>query len=518
MAFYRKRRRWRKPRRSRWRGRRRYLYRRGRRYWRRHYGRRRHFRSRTATVRYYPSRRRKRISVRGWEPLGNLCIADIAASEATPYLDLDVISSDPRDQSCKNTKGIWHGTWGHHFFTMENLIIRSKYYFNYWSSDWEGYDFMQFLGAHIWLPRMPFVDWIFGADTSIQSNPTEDAPEGKYKNEKSWFHPGILLNRPGSKLMLSTAKAQKKPFYRHLYVKPPSNWEGVHRMDQGIRYLLFHWYWTVCNLTSPFFDFWCERTRKGDPDTCTQTPWFICEGAEWEKAKIYISQNHEYKKANDTYNRILTRKEDPRSIWVNRQTYTKSDCSAAPSANGVPANFHNWGPFLPQNVITDRTYQSSFYFRYKIYFKVSGDTIYRRLPSTPCKDAVIPGAPGFDDKNCGEVQTRSILKRKKRPLTTYDILPGDLDSDGILTERAYQRIIRSHRDYQPAGVGDLTYRLPPTKRVRIREPPGIRKRKRARQLIQLLLGGRGEPGGGGPPPNPPPLRGEPLDLLLNFPK
>nr|WCS65382.1 ORF1 [Torque teno Leptonychotes weddellii virus 1] len=516
MALYRRRKRWRKPRRSRWRRGRRYLYRRGRFHWRRYHGRRRHFRSRTAPVRYYPSRRRKRISVRGWEPLGNLCISDIASSEANPYDDLDKESSDPRKSECNQGSAKWHGTWGHHFFTMHNLLIRSKYYFNYWSSDWEGYDFMQFLGAHIWLPRMPFVDWIFGADSSIQSNPTEQGPEAKYRNEKSWFHPGILLNRPGSKLMLSTAKASKKPFYRHLYVKPPSNWEGVHRMDQGLNYLLFHWYWTVCNLTSPFFDFYCERTRKGEPDTCTQTPWFICEQTAWEKAETQRVPGLD--KCKNSYMRIDTRKQDPRSIWVNRDAYLKSDCTNVESTSHVPANFHNWGPFLPQNVITDRTYQSSFYFRYKIYFKVSGDTIFRRLPSAPCKDATIPGAPGFDDKNCGEISTRSILKRKKRPLSISDILPGDLDSDGILTERAYQRIVRSHRDYQPAGMGDLTCRLPPTKRVRIREPPGIRKRKRARQLIQLLLGGRGEPGGGGPPPNPPPIRGEPLDLLLNFPK
>nr|ASA48557.1 ORF1 [Torque teno Leptonychotes weddellii virus 1] len=514
MAIYR-RRRWRRPRRSRWRGGRRYLY------WRR-YGhhrryrrwRRGHYRSRTASVRYYPSRRRKRISVRGWEPLGNLCTNDTASSEATPYDDLDKLASDPRTGDCEQTKGIWHGTWGHHFFTMENLLIRSKYYFNYWSSDWEGYDFMQFLGAHIWLPRMPFVDWIFGADSSIQSNPNETGPEAKYKNEKSWFHPGILLNRPGSKLMLSTAKAQKKPFYRHLYVKPPSNWEGVHRMDQGIRYLLFHWYWTVCNLTSPFFDFYCARTKPQGPEVCISTPWFICEKTMWEQARSFFNQNAELKKAEQTYNRIDAHKQDPRAVWVNRGTYLKSDCAAAPSISHIPANFHNWGPFLPQNVITDRTYQSSFYFRYKIYFKVSGDTVYRRLPSTPCKDAVIPGAPGYNDQNCGKVSTRSILK--KRPLTTSDILPGDLDSDGILTERAYQRIIRSHRDYQSTRLGDEPHnREPPIKRVKFREPSGIRNRKRARELIQLLLGGRGESGGGGPPPGPP-RRGEPLAPCLNF--
>nr|WCS65757.1 ORF1 [Torque teno Leptonychotes weddellii virus 1] len=451
MAFYRRRRR--SFRRPKWRGRRKYLYRRRFPYRRRHWRKRRYHRRRTATVRYYPSRRRKRISVRGWE----------------------------------------------------------------------GYDYLRFLGGYIWIPRMQYISWIFGLDSSIQSNPKEEGePEAKYKYEKTWVHPGILLNRPGNRLMLSTSQSGNRPFFRKIKVTPPAAWEGNYRMDVAKDFLLFHWYWTVCNMTASFFDFFCQRQRpKGAPDSCIQTPWFMGEKETLNSVSSWFGSAAPYLNARKLKENLEKRKDyvDFRAAWVNRELYIKSDCVNAPSANAVPPNFHNWGPFLPQSVQLDTSIGNSIYFRYKLFFQVSGDTLYRRLPSKPCKDAVIPPAPGTSDDPCPEIQTRSILKKRPRPKTIYDILPGDLDESGILTERAYERITGSDRSGQSARLeGDITYnRYPPRKRVRIREHPGVRKRQRARELLRILLGGRGESRGGGPPPDPPPVT-EPLDLLLNFPK
>nr|WCS65885.1 ORF1 [Torque teno Leptonychotes weddellii virus 1] len=519
---WRRKKRYRRPRRSRWRGRRRHQY------WRRHHWpyrrRRRHYRHRTATVRYYPSRRRKRISVRGWEPLGNICPGDSASAEATPYLDLDQLDLpiNTTDQTDTTKYGQWHGQWGHHFFTLRSLMLRAKYYFNYWSGDWEGYDYVQFLGGRIWLPRMPGFSWMFYLDPSIQSNPKEDAPEKKYKYDTSWVHPGIFLNRPGGRLMISTFQQPYRSFFRRLNVKPPPGWEGVYRIDQALDYLLLHWSWTTCNLTSSFYDFYCQRKRQAgqakQADKCTQRPWFMGEKAQWDAInELQKWSDPPFKMAKDTINNINTLKQDTRAAWVNRKRYLKSDCTDAAAVSTVPSNFHNWGPFLPQNVLTDYVSGNSVYFRYKFWFKVSGDSLYRRLPSQPCKDAVIPPAPGTSENPCGEIQARSILKKRKCP-TIYDILPGDLDEGGLPTDRAYRRITGSSGIDQPTAMVSVPHRRdPPRKRVRIREPFGVRKRKRARQLIRLLLGGRGEPGGGGPPPNPPPVT-EPLDLLLNFPK
>nr|ASA48793.1 ORF1 [Torque teno Leptonychotes weddellii virus 1] len=510
MAY--RRRRWRKPRRSRWR-----TYRR-KRYWRRphrrHWRRRRYIRPRTATVRYYPSRRRKRISVRGWEPLGNVCASDIASSEATPYIDLDMYDLSPLENNIGNFKGVWHGTWGHHFFTLRSLLIRAKYYFNYWSSDWEGYDYVKFLGGYIWIPRMTYFSWIFYLDSSIQSNPKEEGtPENKYKYEKSWLHPGILLNRPGSKLMISSLQQPYRPFYRRIKVTPPSAWEGNYRMDAAMDYLLFHWGWTTCNVTASFFDFYCQRKRSTTQnDTCPQTPWFIHDTC-WEKKS---SQNAAFKPIENIYDNINKRHLDPRSVWVNRRMYIKSDCVNTPNAtNQVAANCHNWGPFLPQNVILETSTGNSLYFRYKLFFEVSGDSLYRRQPSQPCKDGVIPPAPGAESA-CPEVSTHSIYKRRRRPSSIYDILPGDLDSDGMLTERAYERITGIDRCDEPTRMGDVPDRVPPRKRVRFRLADR-RVERRKRELIRILLGRRDQPRGGGPPPSPPPIE-EPLDLLLNFPK
>nr|ASA48945.1 ORF1 [Torque teno Leptonychotes weddellii virus 1] len=508
-------RRWRRPRRPRWRGRRKHLYKWRKRHWPHRRWRRRYNRPRTATVRYYPSRRRKRISVRGWEPLGNVCFNDIASSEATPYIDLDKSYLDPRQNSTSQT-GKWSGTWGHHFFTFKNLLYRAQYYFNYWSSDWEGYDYISFRGGWIWIPRMPYFSWIFGIDRSIQSNPKDGGVENKYQNEKSWFHPGIFLNRPCSRLMISSVQQPNRSFFRKIRVTPPSAWEGNYRIDVGIDFLLFHWYWTICNMTSSFYDIYCQRKRQmtdENPDTCPQVPWFISD-PEWEKVKAAAKNP-----IKDVYENITKNHYDPRSVWVDRKKYIKSDCvNTTQATSHVPSNFHNWGPFLPQNVILSGTTGNSLYFRYKLYFKVSGDTIYRRLPSKPCLNAVIPPAPGENQTGCPDFPSDTLFEGgAERPPSIYDILPGDLDSDGMLTERAYERITGSDRFRQPA---ELERRLPSKgtrKRVRFREPVGVCKRKRARKLLRLLLGGRGESGGGGPPPNPPPVR-EPLDLLLNFPK
>nr|ASA48493.1 ORF1 [Torque teno Leptonychotes weddellii virus 1] len=516
MAIRRRRHRW--PRRSRYRGRRRHLYWRRRRYPRWHrWRRRRHLRPRTASVRYYPSRRRKRISVRGWEPLGNVCPGIPASSEATPYKDLDVESLDIFDEE---GTGQWQGTWGHHFFTFNALLRRSQYYFNTFSSDWEGYDYLRFLGGKIWIPRMPGFTWMFGVDSSIQSNPKESGPEEKYKWEKTWIHPGILLNRPGTKLMISTVQAHNRSFFRQIGVKPPAAWEGNYRMDVAKDFLLFHWYWTVCNMTSSFYDFYCQRKRlKDQPDQCIQRPWFMGEKSQWQNKSKFQPTNLAQKLHDNLQKRSYV---DKRAAWVNRTLYEKSDCTNTPlSTSHIPGNFHNWGPFLPQSVLLDIATGNSLYFRYKLFFEVSGDTLYRRLPSHPCKDSVIPPAPGTSDDPCPQVSTHSILKKRKPPPSIYDILPGDLDEDGIITERAYERITGPDRCDQSTSMVSIPNRGdPPRKRVRFREPIGIRKRrkrKRARELLRLLLGRRGESRGGGPPPSTPPVA-EPLDLLLNFPK
>nr|ASA48549.1 ORF1 [Torque teno Leptonychotes weddellii virus 1]ASA49037.1 ORF1 [Torque teno Leptonychotes weddellii virus 1] len=517
MAIYR-RKRIRRYRRPRWRGRRKHLYWR-RKHYRRHYGRRRRYpRQRTASVRYYPSRRRKRISVRGWEPLGNICAQDSAESEATPYKDLDVEDNNIFENDSEGN-GQWHGQWGHHFFTFRSLLMRSKYYFNYWSGDWEGYDYLSFLGGWIWLPRMPSFSWMFYLDNSIQSDPKEDGPEEKYKNEKSWVHPGILLNRPGSKLMISTFQYKHGSFFRKLRVRPPASWEGNYRMDVGKDFLLFHWSWTTVNLTASFFDFFCQKKRVAQhtPDTCIAAPWFMGEKALFNKiqsgSEIQCKKNSRQLQQN-----LALDKADTRSAWVNRKLYVKSDCEGRNDLEKCPPNFHNWGPFLPQNVLLDYSFGNSVYFRYKLFFKVSGDSLYRRLPNQPCSKSTIPPCPGYTNPSCRPLQAHSILKKKRRPPSIYDILPGDLDESGILTERAYRRITGSSGPDQPTAMVTVPHRRVSTrKRVRFIEPDGVCKRKRARQLIRLLLGGRGEPGGGRPPPNPPPIT-EPLDLLLNFPK
>nr|ASA48581.1 ORF1 [Torque teno Leptonychotes weddellii virus 1] len=495
-------RRWRRPRRSRWRGRRRKFY------WRRYHRpyrrwRRRHHRPRTASVRYYPSRRRKRISVRGWEPLGNVCPTTIASSEATPYIDLDKEDYDIFKDPQSGSHGKWEGSWGHHFFTFRSLLHRSRYYFNYWSGDWEGYDYVAFLGGYIWLPRMPYFSWIFYLDSSIQSNPKQDDPEKKYQSEKSWVHPGILLNRPGARLMFSTAQSAGRGFFRKQRVRPPAAWEGNYRIDVARDFLLFHWSWTTCNMTSSFYDFYCQRKRMHTHnDTCPQVPWFMGD-QYWTRVKGTFSAATWAKPLDGLDDRIYSYKADSRSAWVLRKLYVKSDCVNTPSPDHAPSNFHNWGPFLPQNVILDSSTGQSIYFRYKLYFKVSGDTLYRRLPSTPCKGSVIPPAPGFKDGPCPEVQTRPILK-KRTPPTIYEILPGDLDQGGLLPDRAYRRILGSCGTDKPTAMGSIPPEKGPQKKwVQIQKLVGSESESGPGRKKEFYWSDEGKPGGEGPLIPPP---------------
>nr|WCS66149.1 ORF1 [Torque teno Leptonychotes weddellii virus 3] len=501
MVFRRRRKRW--PRRGRWRGRRRRYYWRRRGYHWYHRRRRGHFRHRHAAVTYTPSHRHKTLVVRGWEPLGNVCVDTIAKTEATPYLDLDAPMTINESTGLKSapTNAKWSGSWGHHWFTLRTLLQRSQFYFNTFSSDWQGWDYVAFRGGYIWLPRNTVTSWMFYYDKTIQTNTTEMT--NKYKNDKTWFHPAIWLNRPGTVLIPSLHLQRTARLWKRVRIRPPPIWEGQYRMDQALDFILTHWGWTVTDLEHAFYDIWCESidTLKRTTNICNQEPWFIppdSGGGVKEKAA-----HLNFKKKNPTA--------DPRSIWVDRSHYLKSDCA---NQGTVQPNNANWGPFLPQGVAFSAGREVSFFFRYKFYFKLSGDSVYRRLPAGPA-ETTVPPAPLNSEFTGGEVPSRSILKKRKKPLSIYDILPGDLDEGGILTDRALARITGSLH----SGDDVRTPHKPPNKRVKFYISPRQRRKRILRVISKLrgAMGGRDQPGGGGPPPSPP-RRREPLDLLLNFPK
>nr|WCS65897.1 ORF1 [Torque teno Leptonychotes weddellii virus 2] len=422
-----------------------------RRYWRRW----RHFRPRTAAVRYTPAKRHKILVVSGYEPLGNVCSQTRAMDEAKPYLVLDVPDMDDKvKETAKKMKRTgeksteWSGTWGHHFFSFRQLVTRAQYYFANFSTDWRTYDYLQFLGGRIWLPRQMFFDWIFYIDYDLQDKTMTPEEMDKYKNSKTWFHPGILINRKGAKLVGSPHRFGLKTMFRKVYVRPPASWEGLFNLPSAMDYIFVHWAWTGIDLEQSFMDAWCVKNRTSSDQTtpCEEVPWFM-GGLETMQPQV--------------------KEGDRRSDWVDREKYNKQprQCSE------VADSFMRWGPFLPWTFGFPYLQSRSIWFKYKFFFKLSGDSVYRRPPTESHAD-LVPRAPEHKNQVFStQVPPRSILKR---PLSTADILPGDLDADGILKDASLERIISSGGGGQPAML------VP--KRVRFR----LDRRHRQHRINRLL--------------------------------
>nr|QYD02110.1 ORF1 [Torque teno felis virus] len=362
--------------------RRRWPRRRRRRYWRKpRRFKRRYFRRRLhRTVRHrrvyenIPSRHRY-IYVRGWEPLGNLCHSDKPTSEATPY------------NSLEDSSGVWHGTWGKHFFTVGNLLLRAASYWNQWSDDWSSYDYVQFLSGKIMIVPDSSASWMINFDPYLQTNKLV----GNKSGEDLWIHPGIMLNTPHTHIIYPQTLFQRKKYYKIKIVAPPG-WKGYQRFPDAMGYILTHWAWTWFDIRDAFI----ESGNRSSNDFCPVAPWWA---------------------SNGMFNK-----------WVNRSKY--QDCSQTQS----PSN-KGWGPFLPCSV-SQKFPETSLFFFYKLKFKFAGNSIWRPLPRNYKNDGMVPTPGGPTDP--AETQSNN----KKRPRHTDDIWSEDLDSDGILTDRALKRITR----------------------------------------------------------------------------
>nr|QYD02251.1 ORF1 [Torque teno felis virus] len=367
--------------------------RRPRRYWRkrRRFPRwrlRRRFRRTVRHRRVYeniPSRHRI-IYVRGWEPLGNLCNSDKPTSEAKPY------------DSLEQPPGTWHGTWGKHYFTVGNLLLRAAAFWNQWSDDWSSYDYVQFLYGKIFIVPDASAMWMINFDPYIQTN--QLVPGGK-NAEDAWVHPGIMFNTPHTHVIYPQTLFSRKRYYKIKIVAPPG-WKGYQRFPDAMGYILTHWVWSWFDLRNAFI----ESGNRNPNDFCQAAPWWASNGM-FDK-------------------------------WIDRSKY--KDCSQAAEQKG-------WGPFLPCSV-SARFPETSLLFFYKLKFKFAGNSIWRPLPRNFKNDGMVP-APGGPP---GDFKTKKASK--KRPRHESDIWPEDLDSDGILTERALKRITGSHHDHVRRAMED----------------------------------------------------------------
>nr|QYD02281.1 ORF1 [Torque teno felis virus] len=368
-----------------WRRRRRWRPRR-RRFKRRFYNRRRFQRRyrgkrqvRHLNVGEWVPARHRYVTVRGWEPLGNVCKNESCKTRAEPYAPIE-----------NGNTGSFHGTWGYHYLTLNTLQKRAKAFWNSWSDDWASYDYVKFLGMTVLIPPDQFHSWMIGFDPYYQTKeglPLLDKPNA----EETWFHPGILINNPKTHLILPQNYCHKRKFYK-LKVKPPPGWKGYERLPEAMNYILCHWFWTLFNLNQPFFDVCNCNAPNPRPDVCMADPWWVSNG-NFDK-------------------------------WINREKY---DSCLDKNLN----KNKTWGPFLQARNCSEFAFSA--YFLYRMHFKFSGNSIWRPLPHIFANEGLVPQAPGPNTS-----KTRKHLKR--RPQDTADILPGDLDSDGILKTPALVRI------------------------------------------------------------------------------
>nr|QYD02182.1 ORF1 [Torque teno felis virus] len=326
----------------------------------------------TRVTQFVP-RRHRYVTVRGWEPLANLCMTDCASTEAKPYESLE-----------NPTTGQWHGTWGKHYFTLSNLLLRAAAYWNQWSDDWSGYDYVKYEGGWIYIPKDKQIEWLINFDPYIQYL---EILGSKNNKEDRWGHPGILLNTPGTHLILPPTMYNRKHFYK-IRLRPPPGWVGFQRFPEAMGYILVHWLWSWFSLQFAYH----QPNYGQNISTCEQEPWWAL---------------------NNNFNK-----------WVDRITY--QNCSSN-------LKDKNWGPFLPSTYGHNGP-ETSLTFFYKLKFKFSGNSIWRPLPRNYKNDGLVPTPPAAPGYHSGPETSR------KRPQHEADIWPGDLDSDGILKDSAYRRI------------------------------------------------------------------------------
>lgn len=333
--------------------------------------------------------------MRGWEPLGNVCKGESCKTRAQPYVNIEGGQSNFQS---------FHGTWGFHYLTINTLQKRAKAYWNVWSDDWATFDYVKFCGMTVTIPADQLHSWMIAFDPYLQTKEGLPLVQNQ-NNEETWFHPGILINNPNTHLILPQNYHQKKRFYKWR-VKPPPGWKGYERFPEAMNYILCHWVWSLFSLNQPFIDICnCNKIAPGT-DVCMSEPW-------WN--------------ANGNYDK-----------WVDRQKY--EICGQNVSKQ------QTWGPFLQSQNCSESSFSA--YFLYKMYFKFAGSSVWRPVPHVFANSGLVPPAPGWG----GRVKTKK--HNKKRPISTDDILPGDLDSDGIITTPALKRITGADHPHKRRKLED----------------------------------------------------------------
>lgn len=361
--------------------------------------------------------RHRNIWVTGWEPLGNVCHTTTAKMEATPYLTIEPGGSG----------GQYNGSWGKHYFTPGNLLVRSMCRWCYWSEDWSSYDYVKYSGATIYILPPRDGNWMINFDPYFQYQKSTTETWDQKNKEDLWDHPGILLHTPHTHLIMAASYMPRKKMYK-IRLRPPPGWKGYQRFPTAFDYILFHWCWT---LWFPFTSFFDPTIGQGQ-GSCEALPW-------WSNPNQC-------------------------SKWVNRSNYEQCGDHSAKC----------WGPFLQSKLGAQLEF--SVWFKYKIKLTVAGDSIWRPLPRNFRNDGMVPAPEGPTGDH--HSYTETYPQKRKRPHSTHDIWPDDLDSDGILKDRSYQRITGDNKRNKRRKLQQRRLRHLASKLRNILDQRGLLKRNR----------------------------------------
>lgn len=391
-----------------------------RRRWRRrwHWGRR-HSRRRwrkTEVVYEHRPRKRKRIVCTGWEILG------VVGSHLIFTYDKDGNPTVTTTRNTKNNKQVtWQkdagfvtsnntftpgrctfasfiGGYGQGTFTLGGLCLRASLGMARFSDSFEGYDWVKYLGGSYQLVPNAEVDWLFRWDN--HKNVGYDASgRDESKDEGKWNHPANLLLYPFVSIVESI-KRSKCCKWKHRRFRPNPLWEGWWDKDRFATYVLGGYMWTTIDLDNPMGLAPYARDTGTESSAPLRNDWWPSN---------YPSQ---------TQGKCPT--------WINRQEWDKGFLE-----DNQDNRFRNitwplsgdkrprYGPFCPPVLQTDRP--QTLWFRYKFVFQFGGTNIENYFPRYPVSEVRDP------PKTCPSGCQSCIGE-------------GDLNSNGILTDDAYERI------------------------------------------------------------------------------
>nr|WBM82650.1 MAG: ORF1 [Torque teno polar bear virus 16] len=415
--------------------------------------RRRFGRRRSVPVRQYRPRKTTHLTVRGWEFLGQLGteitynwvpednekpggegkwsidLTDVAPTNKEVVYLQTLIPDAPADYTrCsdrfafRNTSH-WDfvGGFGAARFTFRTLLIRALLGFARFSTSLKGWSFIKFKGFSFKLNRGKTIDYLFRASTHI----------GREDVETSLIHPASFLNLPFVKWVQSVfrTKCCKSPVVRR---KPDISIYGWHDIEDFQNMLLARYEWTAFDPNNPL---------GKNPNITKQLKAPIKN--DWmQETNANYSGNRGVVPQMSTYCPKWLNRKDYDSAFVNYINFCQQDQKTKRAwwewdlENEEQANKQNWdkdtglgrvSPFLPTLMPAERP--ETLWFQYIFKFQLGGAGIGRYPPSYPIREADTCG-PCPNQSGCSAACDACIDPKK------------DLDSWGLLTKKAYERITR----------------------------------------------------------------------------